>query len=182
MQPRRELIVLDRDGVINYDSDAYIKSPDEWHPYPGSLEAIARLFAAGFEIVVATNQSGIGRGLFERAALDAIHRKMHEEIGRAGGRLAGVYVCPHHPDDGCACRKPAPGLLLEIAADRARTLEGVRVVGDKLSDLEAALAAGAKPVLVRSGRGAEVELPPELSDVETYPDLAALADALLGAC
>ena len=149
---RRPLVILDRDGVINADSDDYVKSPDEWHPLPGSLDAIARLCRAGFDVVVATNQSGIGRGLFTVETLEAIHARMRDAVAAAGGHIAGIYYCPHRPEDGCDCRKPAPGLLRRIAADFGQPLDGVPFVGDKLTDAETALAAGAHPIFVGTPR------------------------------
>jgi D-glycero-D-manno-heptose 1,7-bisphosphate phosphatase len=178
--PAPALIVLDRDGVINRDSDEYIKSPEEWIGYPSSIEAIARLSAAGFTVVVATNQSGVGRGLFDAATLDAIHAKMVGEVEAAGGRIAGIYVCPHRPDEACECRKPAPGLLRRIEADFGTRLSGVPVVGDKASDMLAAMAVGARPILVLSGRGRAAASRPEVSGWEIFEDLAAAAGALLG--
>lgn len=148
-----KLIVLDRDGVINEDSEDFIKSPDEWKAIDGSLEAIAMLHQAGYRVVVATNQSGLGRGLFSEAQLQAIHEKMRAAIENAGGRLAGIYYCPHHPNEGCDCRKPAPGLLRRVAADFGVSLQGTPCIGDKRSDLDAALAVGARPILVRTGYG-----------------------------
>ncbi len=177
--PRRRLVVLDRDGVINADSDEYVKSPDEWHPLPGSLEAIARLCRAEFDVVVATNQSGVGRGLYTIDTLDAIHARMRDAVAAAGGRIAGIYYCPHRPEDRCECRKPAPGLLHRIAADFGQALDGVPFVGDKLSDAEAAVAAGARPVFIGTPRDeAERERLRELG-AEIYRDLASAADALL---
>jgi D-glycero-D-manno-heptose 1,7-bisphosphate phosphatase len=176
------LVILDRDGVINEDSDAYVKSPAEWHPVPGSLEAIARLNHAGFRVVVATNQSGIARGLFGMAELDAIHQKLHSALARLGGQLDGIYFCPHGPDDGCACRKPRPGLLREIAARQGIDLAGVPTIGDSLRDLEAAMAVGAMPMLVRTGKGrtAEEQLPSHWG-VIVFDDLAQAAQALVAA-
>jgi len=178
----RGLVIVDRDGVINRDSDEYVKSPDEWHPLPGSLEAIAALSDEGFTVAVASNQSGLARGLFDQAALDAMHRKMHELVALCGGRIRKVVICPHGPDDGCRCRKPLPGLLEQLARHFATTLEGVPVIGDSLRDLEAAAAVGAMPILVRSGKGAATEaaLPERFRDVPVYDDLAAAADALIG--
>lgn len=178
--PQARLVVLDRDGVVNRDSEAYIKSPDEWQPLPGSLEAIARLSAAGFDVVVASNQSGVGRGLFGEAELDAITAKMNAAIDAAGGRLAAVYYCPHHPDAGCDCRKPKPGLLERIARDFGVSLAGVPVVGDSQRDLDAARAVGARPILVLTGNGERTRaaLGPS-PEVEIYADLAAVADRLL---
>ena len=147
------LVILDRDGVINHDSDDYIKSPDEWQPLPGSLEAIARLCRADYTVVVATNQAGVGRGLFSQEMLIRIHRKMASSIRDKGGRLDSVFFCPHSPAEQCGCRKPKPGMLLEISDRLGIGLSGVPVVGDSLRDLEAAEAAGAIPVLVKTGRG-----------------------------
>jgi len=175
---RPRLVILDRDGVINADSDAFIKSPREWQALPGSLGAIRDLGAAGFDVVVATNHSGVGRGLFDLEILAAIHRRMRDSVQAAGGRLAGIYFCPHHPDDGCDCRKPAPGLLRQIARDFGCALDDVPVVGDSARDLAAAVAVGARPILVRTGKGASTE--PGLSiDAEVFDDLAAAAAALI---
>jgi D-glycero-D-manno-heptose 1,7-bisphosphate phosphatase len=148
-----KLVILDRDGTINVDSDQYIKSPAEWKPIKGSLEAIARLTQAGWHVVVATNQSGIGRGLFDMATLNAIHDSMHRAVHQAGGRIDAVFFCPHADASNCECRKPKPGLLLEIAKRMNVGLEGVPMVGDSLRDLQAAAGAGAKPVLVLTGKG-----------------------------
>ena len=148
-----KLVILDRDGVINLDSDQYIKSPEEWKPIAGSLEAIARFTQAGFRVVVATNQSGLGRGLFDMATLNAMHDKMHKAVNQLGGRIDAIFFCAHAQDAGCACRKPKPGMLLEIAARFDLALAGVPVVGDSLRDLQAASAAGARPVLVLTGKG-----------------------------
>jgi D-glycero-D-manno-heptose 1,7-bisphosphate phosphatase len=146
-------VILDRDGVINQDSDAYIKTPDEWIAIPGSLEAIARLTQAGYRVVVATNQSGLARGLFTQATLDAIHLKMESAIQHHGGELAGIYYCPHGPDDGCSCRKPKPGLLQQIAQELGIDPKQTVLVGDSLRDLQAAAAVGIKPILVLTGKG-----------------------------
>jgi len=165
-------VLIDRDGVINRDSDEYIKSVAEWQPLPGSLEAIARLGAAGFRIGVVTNQSGVGRGLLSEATLGAIHAAMQAAAAAAGGEIGAVFYCPHRPDEGCDCRKPAPGLLLQAAAHFGRGPGGVPFIGDKASDVEAARAAGARPILV----GPEA---PALAGVERYADLAAAAAALI---
>ncbi len=133
-----KLIILDRDGVINYDSDQFIKSPDEWRPIPGSLEAIARLNHAGFRVVVATNQSGIGRGLFDMATLNAIHDKMHKALAQVGGRIDAVFYCPHTADSKCECRKPKPAMFVEIGQRFGAELTGVPCVGDSVRDLQAA--------------------------------------------
>ena len=148
-----KLVVLDRDGVINFDSDQYVKSPAEWRPIPGSIEAIARLHQGGFRIAVATNQSGIGRGLFDMATLNAINDKMMEMVFRQGGRIDALFFCPHTAAEGCACRKPRTGMLEEIAARYHIELKGVPVVGDSLKDLQSAEAVGAQPVLVLTGKG-----------------------------
>ena len=149
-----KLVILDRDGVINQDSDAFIKSPEEWQPIPGSLEAIAKLTQAGCHVVVATNQSGIGRGLFEMAALNAIHDKMHRAVNLAGGRIEAIFYCPHAQEANCGCRKPKTGLLDEIARRYGASLKGAPCIGDSLRDLEAAAAVGAQPILVLTGKGA----------------------------
>ena len=183
------LVILDRDGVINHDSDDYIKSPDEWQPLPGSLEAIARLCRADYTVVVATNQAGVGRGLFSQEMLIRIHRKMASSIRDKGGRLDSVFFCPHSPAEQCGCRKPKPGMLLEISDRLGIGLSGVPVVGDSLRDLEAAEAAGAIPVLVKTGRGrltqeklSKGELSHTLGQTPVYADLAAFTDAVLDGC
>ncbi|MEO6697485.1 MAG: D-glycero-beta-D-manno-heptose 1,7-bisphosphate 7-phosphatase [Gammaproteobacteria bacterium] len=169
-----KLIILDRDGVINFDSADFIKSPDEWMPIPGSLEAIARLNRADYTVVVATNQSGVGRGLFSLDTLHQIHEKMQQELARAGGKIDAIFFCPHAPDDHCACRKPKPGLLLEIAKKYNCDLKDVPAVGDSLRDIEAAQTVGARPVLVRTGKGEEVVKNGKLpTGVKVYDDLAA---------
>ena len=180
------LVILDRDGVINHDSDDYIKSPDEWQPLPGSLEAIARLCRADYTVVVATNQAGVGRGLFSLEMLTRIHRKMASSIRDKGGRLDSVFFCPHSPADQCGCRKPKPGMLLEISDRLSIGLSGVPFVGDSLRDLEAAAAAGAMPVLVKTGQGrltqeklSQGELSHTLGQTPVYADLAAFTDAVL---
>lgn len=147
------LIILDRDGVINHDSDDYIKSPDEWQPIDHSLEAIARLTHAGWSVAVATNQSGIERGLFDINTLHAIHSKMVDAVAESGGRIDGIFFCPHAPDTGCDCRKPATGLFKDIAVRFGKPLTGVPVVGDSLRDLQAAHAMACVPYLVKTGKG-----------------------------
>ena len=148
-----KLVVLDRDGVVNYDSDQYIKSPAEWRPIPGSIEAIARLNQGGFRVAVATNQSGIGRGLFDMATLNAINDKMMEMVFRHGGRIDALFFCPHTAAEECACRKPRTGMLEEIATRFHADLKGVPCVGDSLKDVQAADAVGAQPILVLTGKG-----------------------------
>ena len=178
------LIVLDRDGVINEDSDAYIKSPEEWVALPGSVDAIAKLCRGGYTVAVATNQSGIARGYYSHSVLSAIHEKMLSTVAGGGGHIDFVAVCPHGPDDGCRCRKPRTGLLEQIGAHYGVELGEVPVVGDSLRDLEAAAAVGAKPVLVLTGNGEKTAraLPEMLKSTDVYPDLARAADALTGAC
>lgn len=175
-----KLVILDRDGVVNHDSDAYIKSPAEWRPIAGSPEAIARLTQTGHHVVVATNQSGIGRGLFDMATLNAIHEKMHRTVGAAGGRIDAVFFCPHAADAGCGCRKPRPGMLEEIAKRFNMDLAGVPLIGDSRKDLEAAHAMGAAPMLVLTGNGSrtrrEGKLPP---DTRVFADLAEAVESLI---
>ncbi len=181
LKSQRPLIVLHRDGVINRDAESYIKSADEWIALPGSAEAIGQLNGAGFTVVVASNQSGVGRGLFSQQTLDEIHNKMSATIMAAGGHIDGIYVCPHKPDTGCDCRKPKSGLLRRIAAQYGRTAAELIVVGDSLRDLEAAWTFGASAILVRSGNGRATErgLPPD-RPVEIFDDLAAVASRLAG--
>lgn len=175
-----KLIILDRDGVINHDSAAYIKSPEEWKPIPGSLEAIALLSQAGYRVLVATNQSGVGRGLFEMATLNAIHDKMHRALGLAGGRIDGIFYCPHANDAGCNCRKPKPGMLEEIAHRFGVSLEGVPFIGDSLRDLQAAVAVGAQPILVLTGKGKKTRKDGGLPEgTVVFDDLAAAVRSLL---
>ncbi|OGA31387.1 MAG: D-glycero-beta-D-manno-heptose-1,7-bisphosphate 7-phosphatase [Betaproteobacteria bacterium RIFCSPLOWO2_12_FULL_62_13b] len=174
-----KLVILDRDGVINRDSEQYIKSPDEWQPIAGSLEAIARFTQAGFRVVVATNQSGLGRGLFDMATLNAMHDKMHKAVNQLGGRIDAVFFCPHAQDAGCACRKPQPGMLLEIAERFNVALEGMPAIGDSVRDLQAADAAGARPILVLTGKGEQTLKAGGLPEgTEIHRDLAAAAMAL----
>lgn len=175
-----KLIILDRDGVINFGSDQYIKSPDEWRPIPGSLEAIARLTREGWRVVVATNQSGLARGLFEMATLNAIHAKMHKAVAQAGGRIEAVFYCPHAAETECDCRKPKPGLFNEIATRYGRDLAGVPAVGDSLRDLLAAAAVGARPVLVRTGKGEKTLAAGGLpGDTPVFADLGEVVEHLL---
>ena len=174
-----KLLILDRDGVINYDSDAYIKSLEEWIPLPGAVEAIARLSQAGWTVAVATNQSGLARGYYDLATLDAMHTRLRELVAEQGGEVGLIVHCPHGPDDGCACRKPKPGMLLEIASRFNVDLADVPVVGDSLRDLQAADAAGAQPVLVRTGKGTRTEADPALPrGARIYDNLAAMVRAL----
>jgi D-glycero-D-manno-heptose 1,7-bisphosphate phosphatase len=174
-----KLVILDRDGTINHDSDHYIKSLDEWRPLKGSLEAIARLTQQGYRVVVATNQSGIARGLFTTRTLFEIHDHLQRAAMQAGGRVDAFFFCPHADTAGCPCRKPKPGMLLEVAQRFNISLKDTYVVGDALRDVQAAASAGARPVLVLTGKGkkthAEGNLPP---GTEVFADLAAFAEHL----
>ncbi len=175
-----KLIILDRDGVINFDSDQFIKNPDEWKPIPGSLEAIARLNQAGYRVVVATNQSGIGRGLFDMPTLNAIHDKMHKLLAQVGGRIDAIFFCPHTNEANCACRKPKSGMIEEIAVRYGITLQDVPAVGDSLRDLEAAARLGALPYLVLTGKGAKTQAKGNLPEgTLIYPDLASVVATLI---
>jgi D-glycero-D-manno-heptose 1,7-bisphosphate phosphatase len=174
-----KLVILDRDGTINHDSDDYIKSPEEWRPIRGSLEAIARLTQAGYRVVVATNQSGIARGLFTTQTLFSIHDTLQRALGQIGGRIDAFFFCPHAADSRCECRKPQPGMLLEVARRFNVSLKDTYMVGDARKDLDAAVAAGARPVLVLTGKGRrtrdEDSLPP---GTQVFADLAAFAEHL----
>lgn len=175
-----KLIILDRDGVINQDSDEFIKSVDEFIPLAGSLEAIARLNQAGYRVAVATNQSGIARGLYDLATLNAMHDKLRRLLNQHGGQIDIIAYCPHGPDDGCDCRKPKPGMYLEIASRMELSLEDIPVIGDSLRDLQAARAVQAKPILVRTGKGERTLAKGEgLDGVPVYDDLAAAVNAIL---
>lgn len=174
------LVILDRDGVVNHDSPDYIRSARHWQPIEGSLEAMARLTHTGYQVVIASNQSGLGRGLFGYDALFAMHDKLTALLGDYGGRVDGIFFCPHAPDDGCECRKPATGMFREIARRLQVTLTQVPVVGDSLKDVRAARAAGARPILVRTGAGEETESAGDktLMDVPVFDNLAAVVDDL----
>ncbi|QID18806.1 D-glycero-beta-D-manno-heptose 1,7-bisphosphate 7-phosphatase [Nitrogeniibacter mangrovi] len=175
-----KFIVLDRDGVINKDSDQFIKSPEEWEPIPGSLEAIARLNQSGWRVVIASNQSGVGRGLFGMDMLNAINGRMVEALAQVGGRLDGIFFCPHAADSTCDCRKPKPGLLKQIESRFNVDLGGVPIVGDSLRDMQAGAAVGCEPYLVLTGKGEKTRDDPALPPgTHIYPDLAAVVDALL---
>lgn len=173
------LIILDRDGVINHDSDDFIKSPAEWEPIEGSLEAIARLNYAGYKVVVITNQSGIARGLLDVETLNRIHSKMHRVLAQVGGKIEAIFFCPHGPDDKCDCRKPKDGAYRELANRLRISLENTVAVGDSLRDIQAAQSAGAKPILVRTGKGERTLKKGIPKGVPVYDNLAAVADALL---
>ncbi|MDR1228256.1 MAG: D-glycero-beta-D-manno-heptose 1,7-bisphosphate 7-phosphatase [Azoarcus sp.] len=171
-----KLIILDRDGVINHDSEQFIKSPEEWRPIPGSLEAIALLNRWGWRVAVASNQSGVGRGLFDMDTLNAIHDKMVKNLAQAGGRLDAIFFCPHPADSTCNCRKPKPGMLLEIGERFNVALADVPVVGDSLRDLQAGVAVGCQPYLVLTGKGEKTREDPQLPPwTMIFDDLAAVA-------
>ena len=178
-----KLVILDRDGTINADSVEYIKTPEEWMPLPGALEAIARLNHAGWHVVVATNQSGLGRGLFDMAVLNAMHAKLHKMLAAVGGRIDAVFYCPHTPDDKCRCRKPEPGLFEQIGERYGIDLKGVPVVGDALRDVVAGAAAGCEPHLVLTGHGAQYagrELPDTFPPAtQVHHDLGAFVNWLI---
>ncbi len=176
--------MLDRDGVINRESASFIKTPEEWRPLPGSMEAIGRLSRAGFRLALATNQSGLARGLFDEAALAAIHRKLTARAAEHGGKIDGIFFCPHGSGEGCRCRKPATGLLEQIESSLGCELRGRWFVGDSLRDLIAARDHGCQPVLVRTGNGIETEKilkNNNLNDVFVFDDLLGAACALLRA-
>lgn len=179
-------VLLDRDGVINQDSDDFIKSVDEWQAIPGSLEAIAQLHRHDYRVVVLSNQSGVARGLFSIATLNEIHRHMLDEVRNKGGLIEAVFFCPHGPDDGCSCRKPATGLFRDVAARLKIEMSGIPVVGDSMRDLQAAQEVGALPVLVKTGKGKQTkkrlkkeDSPLSPDEVIEFKDLAAFTDALL---
>jgi D-glycero-D-manno-heptose 1,7-bisphosphate phosphatase len=180
-----KLIILDRDGTINEDRDDFVKSPEEWVPIPGSLEAIARLNHAGWHTVVATNQSGLARGLFDMATLNAIHAKMNRALTELGGRIDAVFFCPHGPDDGCSCRKPLPGLFNMIGERYGLPLRETYAIGDSLRDLEAGVAAGCAPHLVRTGKGALLDeaalraIKKAVPHAVVHADLASFAQQLI---
>ena len=178
-----KLVILDRDGTINQDSDDFVKTPDEWIPLPGALEAIARLNHGGWHVVIAANQPGLGRGLFDVASLNAIHAKMHKLLAAQGGRIDAVFYCPHAPDEGCHCRKPEPGLFEQIGERYGIELKGVLVAGDGLRDVQAGAAAGCEPHLLLTGQGAQYRgrpLPPAFpAGTRVHEDLAAFAAFVL---
>lgn len=175
-----KLVILDRDGTINEDRDDFVKSPDEWVPLPGALEAIARLNHAGWHTVIATNQSGLGRGLFELASFNAMHGKLNKMLSALGGRIDAVFYCPHTPQDGCSCRKPLPGLFQQIAERFNVDLTQVPTVGDSVRDLQAGAAGGCPTHLVRTGKGAQADLAELPPGTLVHADLKAFADHLLG--
>jgi D-glycero-D-manno-heptose 1,7-bisphosphate phosphatase len=180
-----KLIILDRDGTINEDRDDFVKSPDEWVPLPGALEAIARLNHAGWHTVLATNQSGLGRGTFDMSTLNAMHTKMNQMLAKQGGRIDAVFFCPHAPEDACNCRKPRSGLFVQIGERFGVDLADVPVVGDSLRDLQAGVAVGCQPHLVRTGKAALLddtqlaELCSLVAGTQVHDDLAAFAEFLI---
>ena len=175
-----KLVILDRDGVINFDSAQFIKSPAEWKPIPGSLEAIARLNQSGYRVVVATNQSGVGRDLFDMDTLNQIHAKMHKAVVAAGGQIDAVFYCPHAADSKCDCRKPKPGMFKRISETLNIDLKGVPTVGDSLRDLQAGAAVGCQPLLVRTGKGTKTEADGNLPEgTQIFADLSAAVDHIL---
>ncbi|OOG43889.1 D-glycero-beta-D-manno-heptose 1,7-bisphosphate 7-phosphatase [Polaromonas sp. A23] len=178
-----KLVILDRDGTINSDSEDFVKSPEEWVPLPGALEAIARLNHAGCHVVIASNQSGLGRGLFDVGSLNAMHAKMHKMLAAVGGRVDAVFYCPHSPEESCTCRKPLPGLFEQIGARFGVPLKGVPTAGDSVRDLLAGAAAGCEPHLVLTGKSAQYKdggqpdgLPP---GTRLHADLPAFVEHLL---
>ena len=174
-----KLVILDRDGTINSDSDDFVKTPDEWLPLPGALEAIARLNHAGWHVVIASNQSGLGRGLFDVASLNAMHAKMHKMLAAVGGRVDAVFYCPHSPEESCTCRKPLPGLFEQIGERFGVPLKGVPTAGDSLRDLQAGAAAGCEPHLVLTGKSARGQPDGLPAGTMVHTDLAAFVGFLL---
>jgi D-glycero-D-manno-heptose 1,7-bisphosphate phosphatase len=174
-----KLVILDRDGVINEDSESFIKTPEEWIPIQGSLEAISRLNESGYRVVVASNQSGVGRGLLNIETLNSIHEKMKNMLAEVGGHIDAIYFCPHKPSDGCDCRKPLPGLFTKIAGHLRTSLTDVVAIGDSPRDIEAAIAAGASPVLVYSGKTRADNSNEKLIGIPAFDNLAGAVDDLL---
>lgn len=173
-------VILDRDGVINFDSTEYIKSPDEWHPIPGSLEAIAHLNRHGFRILIATNQSGVARGYYDIETLDQIHEKLMRELAAVGGCVEEIFYCPHHPDEKCACRKPQTGLIEQIQAKYPIILPDTYFIGDSLTDIHVAQAMGCRPLLVLTGNGERVlAANPALRSIPHFANLAAAVDYVI---
>lgn len=175
-----KLVILDRDGVINVDSDQFIKTPDEWKPIPGSLEAIARLSHSGYRVVVCSNQSGVGRGLLDMTSLNAINDKMYKALAPFGGRIDALFYCPHPAEANCACRKPRPGMFEDIAKRFNVPLAGVPSVGDSLRDMQASVAAGCQPILVLTGKGRKTLAAGGLPEgTQVYDDLSAAVRAII---
>jgi len=177
-----KLVILDRDGVVNFDSDEYVKSADEWLPIPGSIEAITRLSKAGFKVAIATNQSGVGRGYYDEFALQAMNQKMLDLVTAANGCIHAIAYCPHLPDAGCDCRKPAPGMIYQIEKMLDHPVQGAYFVGDSLKDIQAAQAANCIPILVTTGKGSKTLITlaeTVYADTPVFIDLAAFVDNLL---
>ena len=183
MASSMKLVILDRDGTINSDSDDFVKTPEEWLPLPGALEAIARLSHAGWHVVVASNQSGLGRGLFDVGTLNAMHTKMLKMLALQGGRMDAIFYCPHTAEDNCQCRKPKPGLFEQIGLRFGVPLKGVPTVGDSLRDVLAGAAAGCEPHLVLTGKSEKYRGLPPPQDLppgtRVHQDLSAFADFIL---
>jgi D-glycero-D-manno-heptose 1,7-bisphosphate phosphatase len=177
--PKQRYVLLDRDGVINHDSDEFIKSPEQWLPIEGSLEAIALLNAHGYQVIVVTNQSGVARGLLDEAMLEKIHAKMRRLVSEKGGQIAAIYFCPHGPDSDCECRKPKAGLLKAFAADFHADLTAIAVIGDSLRDLQAAEAVGARPILVKTGKGQRTLLNNPQLNIPVFENLYDAAQHLI---
>ena len=176
-----KIVILDRDGVINFDSAQFIKSPDEWRPIPGSVEAIAKLKQNGSRVVVATNQSGVGRGLFDMDTLNKIHAKMHKAVVDGGGQIDAIFYCPHAADSKCDCRKPKPGMFKRISETLNVELSGVPAIGDSLRDLQASVVLGCQPMLVLTGKGEKTKADGNLPDgTLEFADLAAAVEHILG--
>ena len=178
-----KLVIVDRDGTICVEREGYIQTPDDWEPLPGALDAVARLNQAGWQVVIAANMPGLGRGLFDMAALNAIQAKMNKQLAAVGGRVEAIFYCPHAPDEGCTCRKPLPGLFQQIGERYKVDLRNIHAVGDSVRDVQAAAAAGCIPHLVLTGKGAPVQtdpLPPEFPPgTRVHADLAAFATAFV---
>ncbi len=177
--PKQRYVLLDRDGVINHDSDTFIKSPDEWIPIEGSLEAIALLNAHGYQVIVVTNQSGVARGFFDETMLEKIHAKMRQLVSEKGGNITAIYFCPHGANSDCDCRKPKAGLLKAFAADFHVDLTTIAVIGDSLRDLQAAEAVGAKPILVKTGKGQQTLLNNPQLNIPVFENLYEAAQHLI---
>ena len=180
---RMKLVIIDRDGTLCVEREGYIQTPDEWEPLPGALDAIARINQAGYHVVIAANQPGLGRGLFDMAAFNAIHAKMNKQLAAVGARVEALFFCPHAPDESCSCRKPLPGLFQQIGERYKVDLRQVHAVGDSVRDVQAAAAAGCVPHLVLTGKGAPAQtdpLPPEFPPgTRVHGDLAAFATAFV---
>lgn len=173
-------IILDRDGVINFESEHYIKSPDEWHAIPGSLKAIARLNSAGYKILIATNQSGVGRGYYSVETLGLIHQKLMQELAAVGGCVDEIFFCPHHPDDRCGCRKPAPGMLEQIQNKYQLDLTTTYYIGDSYVDVQVARTMNCLPLLVMTGNGEKtIAKHPDVITIPQFKDLDAAVDYVL---